>query len=145
MWHIDPSNHLATVYQHYRQDRTDRQWSDSIGRTVLQTVAQNCYLAVDYALMWVLHSKTNYYDRICNIQMNSYVAQHCGSYASWRNLSCWSHWCLQYEPVSNIGTHTLDGMPSSLFTLSTGLLLCISTFKCWPRVDPGAVSTGLSK
>jgi len=41
------SNRLATVHQHYRQDRADRQTdrqtgqrSDSIGWTVLQTVAQ---------------------------------------------------------------------------------------------------------
>jgi len=37
-FHLDPSNRLATIHQHYRQ--TDRQWSDSTGRTVLQTVAQ---------------------------------------------------------------------------------------------------------
>jgi len=38
-----PSNRLATVHQRHRQDRTDRQTDrrcDSIGRTVLQTVAQ---------------------------------------------------------------------------------------------------------
>jgi len=42
-FHLDPSNRLATVHQRYkqdRQDRQDRQRSDSIGRTVLQTVAQ---------------------------------------------------------------------------------------------------------
>jgi len=41
-FHLDPSNCLATVYQRHRQDRQDRrgQRSDSIGRTVLQTVAQ---------------------------------------------------------------------------------------------------------
>jgi len=31
---------LATVHERHRQDRTDRQRTDSIGRTVLQTVAQ---------------------------------------------------------------------------------------------------------
>jgi len=43
MFHLDPSNCFATVHQHHRQtDRQDmqtgqdRQWSDSIGRTVLQ-------------------------------------------------------------------------------------------------------------
>ena len=36
-FHLDPSKRLATIY---RQDRTDRQRSHSIGRTVLQTVAQ---------------------------------------------------------------------------------------------------------
>ena len=35
---LDPSNRLATVQERYRQ--TDRQRTDSIGRTVLQTVAQ---------------------------------------------------------------------------------------------------------
>ena len=43
-FHLGPSNCLATVHERYRQrngtDRTDRQRSDSIGRTVLQTVAQ---------------------------------------------------------------------------------------------------------
>ena len=43
-FHLDPSNRLATVDQRYTQDRTgqdmtDRQRTDSIGRTVLQTVA----------------------------------------------------------------------------------------------------------
>jgi len=45
-FHLDPSNRLATVHERYRQtgqdrqDIQDRQRSDSIGRTVLQTVAQ---------------------------------------------------------------------------------------------------------
>ena len=46
-FHLDPSNRLATIHKRYRQtdtDRTgqtgqDRQWRDSIGQTVLQTVA----------------------------------------------------------------------------------------------------------
>ena len=41
---LDAFNRLATIRQRYRQDRqrgqTDRQRSDSIGRIVLQTVAQ---------------------------------------------------------------------------------------------------------
>jgi len=36
-FHLDPSNRLATIHQRHRQDR---QPYDSIGRTVLQTVAQ---------------------------------------------------------------------------------------------------------
>jgi len=47
-FHLDPSNRLATIHQRHREtDRTDRQRTDSIGRTVLQTVAQlriNCRL-----------------------------------------------------------------------------------------------------
>jgi len=43
-FYLDPSNRLATIHQRHRQDRqTDRQTgqrTDSIGRTVLQTVAQ---------------------------------------------------------------------------------------------------------
>jgi len=47
-FHLDPLNRLATIHQRHRQDRRqtgqtdrqDRQRSDSIGRTVLQTVAQ---------------------------------------------------------------------------------------------------------
>ena len=53
MFHFDPCNRLATIHQRYRQtDRTDRtgQRSDSIGRTVLQTVVQKrfalCYRSV---------------------------------------------------------------------------------------------------
>jgi len=39
---LDPSNRLATMHKRYRQDKeSDRQRTDSIGRTVLQTVAQN--------------------------------------------------------------------------------------------------------
>jgi len=38
-FHLDPSNRLATI-QADQTDRTDRQRTDSIGRTVLQTVAQ---------------------------------------------------------------------------------------------------------
>ena len=34
-WHLDPSNRLATIHQHHRQIGQDRQWSDSIQRTVL--------------------------------------------------------------------------------------------------------------
>jgi len=42
---------LATIhqrYRQYRQDRTDRQRSDSIGRTVLQTVAQKSAVFYQY-------------------------------------------------------------------------------------------------
>ena len=43
-FHLDPSNRLVTVHERYRQtgqtDRRDRQRTDSIRRTVLQTVAQ---------------------------------------------------------------------------------------------------------
>jgi len=44
-FHLEPSSRLATVHERHRQNRTDSyrqtsQRSDSIGRTVLQTVAQ---------------------------------------------------------------------------------------------------------
>jgi len=39
MFNLDPCSPLTTLHQRYRQ--TDRQRSDRIGRTVLQTVAQN--------------------------------------------------------------------------------------------------------
>jgi len=41
-FHLDTSNRLAEIHQRHtdRADREDRQRSDSIGRTVLQTVAQ---------------------------------------------------------------------------------------------------------
>ena len=56
---LESFNCLATVHERHRQDRTDRQRTDSIGRTVLQTVAQKPetgssvqmeYLEVTYAL-----------------------------------------------------------------------------------------------
>ena len=37
---LDPSNRLATIHQRYSQDYRTGQRSDSIGRTVLQTVAK---------------------------------------------------------------------------------------------------------
>jgi len=40
-FHLDPSNRLATIYQHYMNTgQTARQRTDSTGRTVLQTVAK---------------------------------------------------------------------------------------------------------
>jgi len=41
-FHLDPSNRLATVHQRDRQQTAGQtgQWPVSIGRTVLQTVAQ---------------------------------------------------------------------------------------------------------
>jgi len=45
-FHLDPSHRLATVHQRHRQtSRTDRQ-TDSIGRTVSQTVAQKQVVGV---------------------------------------------------------------------------------------------------
>ena len=54
-FHLDPSNRLVTIHQRYRQDRqdrrgqtdrqTDRQRTDTVGRTVLQTVAQKLVFA----------------------------------------------------------------------------------------------------
>jgi len=41
-FHLDPSNRLATIHKRYRQ--TDRQRSDSMGRTVIQMVAQKSLL-----------------------------------------------------------------------------------------------------
>ena len=41
-FHLDPSNRLATVHQRHRQDRQTGQQTNSIRRTVLQTVAQKC-------------------------------------------------------------------------------------------------------
>ena len=67
-------------------------------------------------------------DRTCSIRMNSSVAPRSGFSASWRNPSCWSRWCQQYEPASNIVTHTSDGTLSLPSTLYTGMWLvrCIS-------------------
>jgi len=42
-FHLDPSNRLVTIHQRYIDRETGQtgQRSDGIGRTVLQTVAQN--------------------------------------------------------------------------------------------------------
>ena len=66
-WHANPSNRLATIHQRRIQTRqtdiqTDRQRSDSIARTVLQTVAQKsqilqptCTRRPGYELLqWIL-------------------------------------------------------------------------------------------
>jgi len=53
-FHLDPSNRLATVYQRHRwTGQADRQRSDSIGRTVLQTVAQKL---TDFNHLWYVKS-----------------------------------------------------------------------------------------
>ena len=64
-FHLVPSNHLATVHQRHRQDRqtgqTDRQWSDSIGQTVLQTVAQQ-------SKHWLTYLHANYYIEMVSLK-----------------------------------------------------------------------------
>jgi len=53
-FHLDPSNHLATVHQRHRRDR---QRSDSIWQTILQTVTQKwplngVYIAIKQLNSW---------------------------------------------------------------------------------------------
>jgi len=59
-FHLDPSNRLATVHERYRQDR---QWTDSIGRTILQTVTQKLSAGILQSSMYSLkpleHINTN--------------------------------------------------------------------------------------
>ena len=50
-FHRDPSNRLATIHQRHRQTGQTGQRSDSIGRTVLQTVAQKWLVAIVYAIL----------------------------------------------------------------------------------------------
>jgi len=52
-FHLDPSNHLATIHQRRRQ--TDRQQTDSIGRTILQMVAQKWNEYLKILNSWVLN------------------------------------------------------------------------------------------
>jgi len=52
-FHLDPFNRLATVHERHRQDRTDRQRSDS-GQTILQTVAQKLNLTLTITLLTLL-------------------------------------------------------------------------------------------
>ena len=53
-FHLDPSKRLATIHQRHRQDRTDGQWSDSIGSTVLQMVAQKSRFYLPNCI-WCFH------------------------------------------------------------------------------------------
>jgi len=55
-FHLDPSNRLATVHERHRQDRTDKQRTDSIGRTVLETVAKKT--SVCLLRLLTLHTQT---------------------------------------------------------------------------------------
>ena len=54
-FHLDPSNRLAAIHQCHRQtDRQtgqDRQQSDSIGRTILQTVTQKFKISAKLLLL----------------------------------------------------------------------------------------------
>ena len=53
-FHLDPSNLLATIHQRHRQSEQDRTGqTDSIGRTVLQTVAQKL---TDFNHLWYVKS-----------------------------------------------------------------------------------------
>jgi len=45
-WHLGPSNRLATIHQRHRQTG---QRSDSIGQTVLQTVAQKPKFSLNFS------------------------------------------------------------------------------------------------
>jgi len=59
-FYLRPSNRLATIHQRYRQtDRTGQtgQRSDSIGRTVLQTVTQAPLNRSRCGLTWVHRTK----------------------------------------------------------------------------------------
>jgi len=77
-FHLDPFNRLAIIHQRYRQDRQDRQdrtgggrqRSDSIGRTVLQTVAQKSSLCSGFLTKKLSGlSKLSYFSRLKNIKM----------------------------------------------------------------------------
>jgi len=67
-WHPNPSNCLATIHERHRETdslRQDRQRSNSIGRTVSQTVAQKLI-----ALAAILWKKTSPYLRNGYIYFN---------------------------------------------------------------------------
>jgi len=89
-FNIDPSNRLATIHQRYRQDRQTGQRSDSIGRTVLQTVAQKrlaltSRIFVDTCYMWpwfdplrTIMKYVRYVLPICDVMF-----AHNGLYGTW--------------------------------------------------------------
>ena len=56
-WYPDPCNRLSTIHQRHRQTGQDRQRSDSIGRTVLQTVAPKAETRIQLA--FVLEGQRN--------------------------------------------------------------------------------------
>ena len=80
-WHLDPSNRLATIHPTSQTGQAERQRSDSIGRTVLQTVAQNVmircmaesgvkYTACLFASLnftWVAGTGLKFYE--CHVRM----------------------------------------------------------------------------
>ena len=54
-FYLDQSNRSVSIHRRYRQDRQtgqDRQWSDSIGQTILQTVAQLSIIILKYDYMY---------------------------------------------------------------------------------------------
>jgi len=53
-FHLDLSNRLATIRERHRQTGQTRQRSDSIGRTVLETVAQKLFYT-DTSPVRILH------------------------------------------------------------------------------------------
>ena len=65
-FHLDPSNRLATVHERYRQDRQDRQRTDSIGRTVLQTVAQKARVTYDLRKYYFTNRAVNIWNSLPN-------------------------------------------------------------------------------
>jgi len=93
-----------TIHQHYRQDRqtyrTDTQRSDDIGRTVLQTVAQNTWGAVG------------------NIRMRFGVQMSRAIYhpAAFKNSS-FSFWATVYKNGSPYATGPLSVCPVCSLTL----------------------------
>jgi len=65
--HLDPSSRLATMQQRHRQHRQDRgedrQRSDGIGQTVLETVAQKLkFLMPDRVNRAIMHHRAEFYD-----------------------------------------------------------------------------------
>jgi len=113
-FHLDPSNRLATIHQRYRQDRQYRtgqtgQRFDSIGRTVLQTVAKN--ISVQKLLDRI--ARTAYVDAVYCYRLSRVV---CRSVCP--SVRHTSEPCKTAEPIEmqfvlgtrvSPGNHVLDG------------------------------------
>jgi len=85
-FHLDPSNRLATVHKRHRKtDRHDRQRSDSnsIGRTVLLTVAQK----VDEENMYMLEKEAPQYSGGCTLPVFTGRVHGCHFVLCWQK-----HW-----------------------------------------------------
>jgi len=99
-FHLDPSNRLATIHQRYRQTGQDRQRSDSIGRTVLQTVAPK----KDEMIQAKNDNQSHMDPEIASDHMVKIVKLFVSETHAARNIHCWlqhDKWSYSYKNAAN--------------------------------------------